>query len=64
MSEDELKRATETGFAISNVNRRIKMLYGEPYGVSISSLPGEGTKVCIKLGLCPEKNAGDFLLPG
>lgn len=64
MSEDELKLATETGFAISNVNRRIKMLYGEPYGVSISSMSDEGTKVYIKLGLCPEtKNAEDFSLP-
>lgn len=57
MSEDEVKRATENGFAISNVSRRIQMLYGGQYGVSISSLPSKGTKVLIKLGLCPEKGA-------
>lgn len=53
MSDGELKRATETGFAISNANKRIKMLYGEQYGVSVSSVPGEGTTVRIKLGLHP-----------
>lgn len=51
MSEENLRRATETGFAISNVNKRIQMLYGVQYGVSISSVLGEGTQVSIKLGL-------------
>ena len=55
MTESEVKRATENGFAVFNVSRRIQMLYGEQYGVSISSLPEKGTKVLIKLGLCPKK---------
>lgn len=55
MTESELKRAMETGFAITNVNTRIKMLYGEEYGVFIASAPGEGVTVSIKLGLTPDK---------
>lgn len=51
MSPAELKQATETGFAITNVHKRIQMLYGEQYGVSISSVQGIGTTVIIKLGL-------------
>jgi len=34
---------------IRNVDRRIKLLYGEPYGVRIKSSPGEGTEVVIRL---------------
>ncbi len=59
MSEEELKRAQETGFAITNVHRRIQMIYGDPYGVTITSLPGEGTKVFIKLGLFSQSFSGD-----
>ncbi len=51
MSHSELKKATKTGFAITNVHKRIQMLYGEEYGVTITSTPGQGTQVQIKLGL-------------
>lgn len=38
-----------SGIGIRNVHDRLTLLYGEPYGVSISSTPGQGTKVSIKL---------------
>ncbi|RRJ65092.1 sensor histidine kinase [Paenibacillus oralis] len=40
-----------TGIGIQNVDNRIKLLYGEPYGVHISSAKGEGTKIRIILPL-------------
>jgi two-component system sensor histidine kinase YesM len=38
-----------SGIGIHNVNERIKLLYGEGYGVEISSQLGEGTSVKIRL---------------
>ena len=38
-----------TGFGVSGVNRRIKILFGESYGISIQSEPGAGTSVTMTL---------------
>ncbi len=43
------KRQLFTGIGVQNVNNRIALLYGEQYGVAISSTKGEGTKVKITL---------------
>ncbi|MDP4099338.1 sensor histidine kinase [Paenibacillus sp. P96] len=45
------KRQLFTGIGIQNVHNRITLLYGEQYGVSITSAKGEGTKVTITLPL-------------
>ena len=37
----------KTGIGMVNVNRRVKLLYGEEYGLSVDSEPGKGT--CITL---------------
>lgn len=37
------------GFGLYNVNRRIKLHYGEEYGLSISSATGEGTTIQISI---------------
>jgi len=39
----------ENGFGLYNVNKRIKLYYGEPYGISIWSKLGLGTVVTIRL---------------
>jgi len=39
----------ESHVGLSNVNRRIHILYGEPYGLHITSTIGEGTIVTVKL---------------
>jgi len=60
MSEEKLKeiqRALETdvvrygnnGMSISNVNRRIKLNYGEGYGIHITSTVRIGTTVIVKI---------------
>jgi two-component system sensor histidine kinase YesM len=37
------------GYGMRNVNQRIKLLYGEEYGLHIESVIGEGTLVTIRL---------------
>ena len=37
----------KSGFGLFNVNERIRLEYGEPYGLKISSAPNKGTKVQI-----------------
>ncbi|WP_165972369.1 sensor histidine kinase [Paenibacillus piri] len=39
------------GMGIENVHRRIKLFYGEAYGMDISSEPGEGTEITIRIPL-------------
>jgi len=38
------------------VHERLKLLYGETYGVRIQSRPGEGTTVTIELPYRTSKN--------
>ena len=44
-----LQRARGSGIALPNVNRRIKLLFGEEYGLRVMSTPGLGTDVEISL---------------
>ncbi|MBS4208413.1 sensor histidine kinase [Bacillus sp. FJAT-50079] len=48
------KRKLFSGIGVRNVDERIGLLYGEQYGVDISSQIGEGTKVKITLPLIEE----------
>lgn len=41
----------EEGFGTRNVNKRIKLYYGEDYGINIFSKPGIGTQIKITLPL-------------
>lgn len=41
--------AKSGGIGLKNVNERIKLQYGPQYGLSVSSVPGEGTEVEILL---------------
>jgi two-component system, sensor histidine kinase YesM len=38
---------SETGFGINNVNKRIKLYYGQQYGLSIESQYLQGTKISL-----------------
>lgn len=64
MDEDQIKELTEKmnasdplnssssskhSIGMANVNSRIKLFYGQKYGISIQSEPGEGTSVILKI---------------
>lgn len=40
-----------TGFGLANVNKRIKLNYGNLYGLNIQSVPGKGTTMSIRIPL-------------
>lgn len=51
-SLEETKRmTTNIGYGVMNVQARIKLTYGEPYGINIDSIRGKGTTVKILLPL-------------
>ncbi|WP_110251947.1 sensor histidine kinase [Streptohalobacillus salinus] len=45
------KRQMFSGIGMRNVHERIQLLYGDPYGVSVESEKGAGTKVTVTLPL-------------
>lgn len=47
--EDSEARKKNGGIALTNVNERIRLMYGEAYGISLYSVPKFGTKVEIVL---------------
>ncbi len=51
----ENKKATGTNIAVFNTHRRLKSLFGDAYGLSYSSVPGEGTDVEIRIPLYQSK---------
>lgn len=46
---------SEFGIGLINVQRRIKLLYGEVYGLSIDSTLGNGTTICADFPVEPKK---------
>lgn len=44
-----------SGIGVKNVNERIKLYFGEAYGITIDSEPDEGTKVTIHLPVKAER---------
>ena len=51
--QDNRTRPNGTGIALNNINRRIKLFYGEDYGLNITSAEHSGTMVEISLPLTP-----------
>jgi two-component system, sensor histidine kinase YesM len=41
--------SSENGYGIQNINSRLKLCYGEQYGVSFDSIPGKGTVVHVRI---------------
>jgi two-component system, LytTR family, sensor kinase len=55
IAEAKLATLFEQGIGVSNVNERLKVLFGDEYRMWIDSRPGEGTSTGIEL---PEQSAG------
>ncbi|MCB6201230.1 sensor histidine kinase [Extibacter muris] len=53
--DDKIKENSTHGLGIANINRRIKLLFGNEYGLYISSMKNAGTDVHIRL---PIQNTG------
>ena len=49
-----------TGIGIKNVNDRLRIYFGPQYGMSIDSVPDEGTTVTIRMPRVPEDREGDY----
>lgn len=48
-----LPRQSMSGYGLKNVHKRIELEYGGGYGVNITSSPGAGTRVTLKLNINP-----------
>lgn len=59
-AEEAVKQAGSkehfSGIGIHNVQERLELLYGKQYGVSVNSMPQEGTEVIIRL---PANRSGE-----
>lgn len=49
MPEDQLSGSGNEGIGISNVNERLKVVYGTDYQLQLKSLPGHGTQTVIRI---------------
>ncbi|AEC02824.1 sensor histidine kinase [Parasphaerochaeta coccoides] len=52
------EKSHRSGIAIVNVNNRLKLLFGEEYGISVSSTADVGTDVVISLPKLQENDGG------
>ena len=43
--------SSESGFGLCNVNQRIKLYYGKPFGLTLTSEYGQGTRVVVDIPL-------------
>ena len=48
-----------SGIGVRNVHERIRIYFGEPYGLEIHSEPDEGTRVTIRMPAVPYSESGD-----
>ena len=49
MSEERLEHALGGGIGLSNVNERLRTIYGASYQLKLKSVPGEGTCVSLEI---------------
>jgi two-component system LytT family sensor kinase len=49
MTADQLEHALGEGIGLSNVNERLRTIYGNKYALRLQSAPGQGTSVSIEI---------------
>src|SRR4051812_20812558 len=49
MTEDRLEHALGDGIGLSNVNERLRTIYGEHYQLKLKSIPGAGTWASVEI---------------
>ncbi len=63
IAEAKLATLFEQGIGVSNVNERLKVLFGNEYRMWIDSKPGEGTRTGIEIPAAYSGSAGQALSP-
>lgn len=56
-----LDREEKDHIGLLNVQRRIRLRYGAPYGLALQSTPGEGTRITVRLPVHPPEKEGGSL---
>jgi two-component system LytT family sensor kinase len=49
MTGEQLEHALADGIGLSNVNERLRTIYGPPYHLRLTSVPGQGTCVSVEI---------------
>src|SRR3954471_18235163 len=49
MNAEQLEHALGDGIGLSNVNERLRTIYGPPYHLKLTSVPGQGTCVSVEI---------------
>ena len=49
MSEERLEHAVGGGIGLSNVNERLRTIYGANYQLKLTSVPGQGTRAAVEI---------------
>jgi sensor histidine kinase YesM len=49
MTEERLEHALGDGIGLSNVDERLRVIYGANYHLKLTSVPGEGTCASIEI---------------
>jgi len=49
MNAEQLERALGNGIGLSNINERLRTIYGNHYALRLQSVPGQGTSVSIEI---------------
>jgi sensor histidine kinase YesM len=49
MTEERLEHAFGGGIGLSNVNERLRTIYGAGYQLKLSSVTGEGTSASVEI---------------
>ena len=55
---DYVEKGSSIG--IHNINARIRLLYGEAYGVRVDSAPGQGTRVIVTMPQIGEDSENEW----
>ena len=58
LDEEEKRNHRNTGIALPNIHKRIRLLFGEEYGVNVYSTVGQGTDVEITIPVNDKNSQG------
>ncbi len=54
-----IRKEKRVGFGLSTVHERLQLLFGPEYGLTVESVPGEGTTVYVRIPLQKERGNQD-----